>query len=101
MEENFEAFLWANNKSIELNPFVNEFLSRTVIGATSSLEGAADIQSLEFYLKQGDVTIFVNEKEIPLTHFPNDVIANTIVGLVSSLKGVDKVESLRISVKVF
>jgi len=99
MERNLKAELEVNNVSIELNPFTEQFLAQTVFGAVSSLKGAENIQSLELYLKQGDVKIVVNGNELPLTSFPKDIIANTIIGLVSSLKGVDKITSLRVKVK--
>jgi len=100
MNGSFEATLQVNNVSIDLNPFVEQFLARTVAGAVSSLRGAEGMRSLELYLEQGDVRIIVNGDELPLTPFPNDIIANTLIGLVSSLKGVSEIESLAISVKI-
>ena len=99
MEKNLEAELAVNNVSVELNPFVEEFLTRTVVGAVSSLRGAENIQNLELYLERGDVKLVVNGNELPLTPFPSDIITNTITGLVSSLKGVGKIDSLRVKVR--
>jgi hypothetical protein len=98
MEKNLKAELEINNVSVELNPFVEEFLTRTVVGAVSSLKGAENIRDLELYLEGGDVKIVVNGNELPLTPFPTDIINNTITGLVSSLKGVDKIDNLRVKV---
>ena len=98
MKGSFKATLWVNTIPIELNPFVEEFLTRTVAGAVSGLKGAEDIESLELYLEQGNVKIIVNGNELPLTPFPNDIIASTLTGLVSSLKGVDRIESLKINI---
>jgi len=99
MEKNLKAELEINNVSTELNPFVEEFLTRTVVGAVSCLKGAENIRDLELYLKRGDVKLVVNGNELPLTPFPSDIITNTITGLVSSLKGVSKIDSLKIKVK--
>jgi hypothetical protein len=99
MEKNLKAELEINNVSVELNTFVEESLTRTVVGAVSSLKGAENIRDLELYLGRGDVKIVVNGNELPLTPFPADIINNAITGLVSSLKGVDKIDSLKISVK--
>jgi len=96
----YEATLQVNNEYIDLSPFPEQFLARTVAGAVSSLRGAEDIRSIELYLERGDVRIFANGDELLLTPFPNDIIANTMVGLVSSLKGVDRIDSLNISVTV-
>jgi len=99
MENNLKAELEVNNVSVELNPFVEEFLTRIVVGAVSSLKGAENIQELELYLERGDVKIVVNGNELPLTPFPADIIANTITGLVFSLEGVDKIDNLRVKVR--
>jgi hypothetical protein len=88
-----------NNVSIELNPFIEEFLARTIVGAVSSLKGAEHIRDLKLYLERGDVKLAVDGNELPLTQFPKEVLTNTIIGLVSSLKGIAKIDSLKISVK--
>jgi len=99
MKKSLEAKLWVNNASVDMNPFVEDFLARTVTGAVCSLKGTEDIQSLELNLEQGNIRITVNTNELPLTPFPNDIIANTITGLVSSLKGVDRIENVRIDIR--
>ena len=99
MDKNLGAELEINNESVELNPFVEEFLTRTVVGAVSSLKGAENIRRLELYLERGDVKLVVNGDELPLTPFPKEIFTNTIIGLVSSLKGVGKIDSLKITVK--
>jgi len=99
MEKNLKAELEVNNVSVELNPFVEEFLTRTVVGVVSSLKGAENIRDLELYLERSDVKLVVNGNELPLTPFPTDIITNTITGLVSSLKGVDKIDNLRVKVR--
>lgn len=100
MKEKLEAKLWVNSISVDLNPFVEEFLARTVTAAVSSLKGAEDIQSLELHLAQGNVRIVIDGNELPLTPFPNDIIASTVTGMASVLKDVDKIESLKITIKV-
>ena len=99
MEENFEATLWVNNKTAELNPFVGQILAGTVAGALRSLKGVESIQTVELQLHQRTVTVTVNGKELTLTPFPNDIIAGTVTGFISSLKGIDKVESLKINLR--
>lgn len=100
MKESFKAELKVNKISIEMNPFVEEFLVRTTVGAVTSLKEVEDIKSLKIHQKKGNVEITVNGKEIPLTPFPNDIISNTLVGMVSSLKGVSDIDSIDISVQV-
>ncbi len=100
MAEKLRAELTVNDVSIELNPFVEQFLTRTVVGAVSSLRGAENIRDLELHMEGGDVKIAVNGNELPLTPFPRDIITSTIIGLVSSLKEVNKVDSLRVKVRV-
>ncbi len=99
MERPLKTELKVNNVSVELNPFVYEFLTRTVVGAVSSLKGAENIQGLELRLEHNDVQIVVNGNELPLTPFPKEIITNTIIGLVSPLKGEEKVDTLKINIR--
>jgi hypothetical protein len=99
MDKKLRAELVVNKVSIKLNPFAEQFLARTVVGAASSLKGTENIRDLELYLERGDVNLIVNGNELPLTPFPKEILTNTITGLVSSLKGVGKIDSLKITVK--
>jgi hypothetical protein len=99
MDKNLGAELVVNKLSIKLNPFAKQFLTRTVVGAVSSLKGAENIRDMELYLERGDVKLIVNGNELLLTPFPKEIFTNTITGLVSSLKGVGKIDSLKITVK--
>jgi len=100
LKSSFKATLKVNKITVEINPFVEEFLARTTVGAVSALRETEDINSLEIHQEKGNVEITANGKDIPLTPFPNDIISNTLVGLVSSLKGIDRIDSLDISVTV-
>ena len=100
MKEVFETKLWVNNKDIELNPFVEQFLAGTVAGGVGTLKGVDVARTVELKMLKKAVTIAVNGKALELTQFPNDIISSTVTGLVSSLKGVDKVDSLQIDIKV-
>lgn len=98
MEKSFEAKLWINGVAVDLNPFVEEFVSRTLSGAVHSLKGIEDIRALEFGLEDGYVKLVVNGNEVRVTPFPNDIMANMVTGIVSTLKDVGEVETLRINV---
>ena len=100
MKKNFRATLRVNEKAIDMNPFVEDFLARTTLAAVSSLKGTEVIKNLKIHQKKGNVELSVNGKDIPLTPFPNDIISNMLVGMVSSLKDVDDVDSMDISVEV-
>ncbi|MGA8849819.1 MAG: hypothetical protein WB564_08385 [Dehalococcoidia bacterium] len=99
MDKNLGAQLVVNRDSIKLNPFAEQFLARTVVGAVSSFKGAENIRAMELYLARGDVKLVINRNELSLTPFPKEILTNTITGLVSSLKGVGKIDSLKINVK--
>ncbi len=100
MKGNFEAKLEVNNISIDLSPFPEQFLARTLVGAVSSLKEVENIENLEIYLKQSQVTLIVNGNQVELMIFPNDLNASIVDVMVSSLKGGDKIDSVNISVKV-
>jgi hypothetical protein len=99
MDKKLGAELVINKVPIKLNPFAEQFLARTVVGAVSSLRGTENIRAMELHLEQGDVKLIVNGDELPLTPFPKEILTNTIIGLVSSLKGVGKIDSLKVNVK--
>ena len=100
MEEIFTAKLWVNGKPIEMNRFVEQFMSHTTVGAVNSLKGTENVRKLDIHQKSGNVEIKVNDTEVPLTAFPNDIISNTLLGMVSSLKDVDAIDSIDIRVEV-
>jgi len=99
MGKTLGAELAVNNVPVELNPFVEEFLTRTVVGAVSSLKGTENIRDAELYLGRSDVKLAVNGREIPLTPFPKEIMTATMTGLVSSLKGIGKIDSLKIKIR--
>ena len=100
MKEIYEAKLWVNNKDIELNPFVEQFLAGTVTGGVRTLKGVEVVRTVELKMAKKAVTLVVNGKALELTQFPNDIVSSTVTGVVSSLKGVDKIDSLQIDIKV-
>jgi hypothetical protein len=85
MDKNLGAELAVNKVSIKLNPFAKQFLTRTVVGAISSLKGAENIRGLELYLERGDVKLVVNGNELTLTLFPKEILTNTITCFVTPL----------------
>jgi len=99
MDKNLGSTLEVNGASVEINHFVDQFLTRIVVGAVSSLKGGEDMHRGELFLEGGNLTINVNGDELPLTPFPEDIITNTITGLVSSLKGIGKIDSLKIKIR--
>ena len=100
MEQNYRAWLKVNDKSVAMNRFVEEFISRITAGAVASLKGGEKIQNFEIHGRMSDTEISVNGTEIPLTPFPNDLIYNTLIGIISSLKDVGDIKSFDIRVEV-
>lgn len=99
MDKSLKAELVVNKASVKLNPFAEQFLARTVVGAVSSLKGVGDIRNMELYLEQADVKLIINGNELSLTPFPKEILTNTITGLVSPLRGVGKIDGLKITVR--
>ena len=98
MQEAFEATLTVNNTPVDTNPFVEQFLARTVVAGASTLRGVGEIKNLKFSMEQDKVSVVVNGEDVKLTPFPQDIIVSTLTGLVSPLKGVDTVNSMTINV---
>jgi len=95
----FDAELNVMGRAIELNHFVEQFLSHTVMGAASSLKGVDDVKTLEIRRDSGELTLTVNGGEIELSQFPHLIIDNTLRALLSSLKDVENTESFVIKVR--
>jgi len=100
MKESYQTKLWVNNKDIELNPFVEQFLAGTVTGGVRTLKGVEAVRTVELKMVKKAVTLVVNGKALELTQFPNDIISSTVAGVVSSLEGVDRVDKLQIDIKM-
>jgi len=100
MKESYQTKLWVNNKDIELNPFVEQFLAGTVTGGVRTLKGVEAVRTVELKMVKKAVTLVVNGKALELTQFPNDIISSMVAGVVSSLKGVDRVDKLQIDIKM-
>jgi len=100
MREKLSTKFLVNAKSVELNPFVNDFLAQITIGAAKSLRGVDYIKRVEMHREYDDLTVKVNGEDVSITPFPIGIISSTIIGLASILKGVDNVESFTINVEV-
>ena len=98
MTENFNAKLLVNGTAIQMNQFVEQFLSGTVVGGISSLKGVGDVKTLEVYQERDEVKVSVNNQDLALTPFPKELISSTLTGLVAPLKNVDKVEKIHVVV---
>jgi hypothetical protein len=97
---NYDISLTVNGKIIEVTGFPKDFLTKTLVGAASSLKGVDEVDALKLSLKFGKVKMVVNSQPISLSQFPNLIIARTLVGTVSILKGVEgEVVSLEIEMK--
>ena len=99
MKKNLKAKLMVNSKEVEMNPFVESYVSNVAIGIVSSLKGVDYINSVEIKQEKDSVTIKINKEDITLTPFPSDIIISTIKGLVSSLKGVNDIKTIEIHLK--
>jgi len=100
VEGKFEARLEANNVPVDLNPFIEQFIARTVAGAVSSMRGAETFNTLELSLKEGNATVVADGNDVDVTSFPNEIITSTIAGMLSVLKGVVATDPVTIYVKV-
>ena len=95
-----KAKLRVNKITVDMNPFVEEFVARTVVGMVTPLKGVENIKNVDVYMEKDTVKISVNGNDITLTEFPTEIIVNTVTALVSSLKDVDNIDNLDISITV-
>ncbi len=98
--EKYEAHLKVNNNQLELNPFVEQYLSKVSHGIITSLKGIEYVRDIQITDKNGDIFILVNGEEVSITPFPIKIISSTLRGLVSALKDVNQVGNLDVIVKI-
>ena len=94
-----KAKLRVNKISVDMNPFVEEFLARIAVAMVTPLRGVENVKSLEIHQEKADVKITVNGDEISLTPFPNDIVRNTLTALASSLRDVEAIDTIDVSVQ--
>ena len=100
MGESFTAKLFVSKESVELNEFVERFLSRVVVGVVTSLRDVEKVKDVRIHIEDDNVDVEVNGQDISLNPFTNDIVAGTVTGLVTTLKEADKLENLDISIGV-
>jgi hypothetical protein len=98
--EHYKVQLMINKSLVELNPFVEEFLSKISVGIVTSLKGVDYLREVQISDRDGDVLITVNQQDVAITPFPVKIISSTLRGLVSSLKGVNDVKNVDVNVEV-
>ena len=97
-----EINLSVNDKSVEMDYFVQGFIDHATRGALAGLEGVGEFESIQnaHVSVAGDkVAIDVNNKSIPANPFVSKIVRNTVVGMVSSLKGVGEIKKVNIVIK--
>lgn len=99
MNGKLRASLRVNGTPVEMKPFVEDFLARTVAAAVSTLKGAESIKALEVHLEEGRVRIVLNGKSLPLTPFPNDIMARMLIGMVLALELPGQPDTLEIKLE--
>ncbi len=86
--------LTVNGNSIEMNPFVEDYICQVAAGIVKSLKGTGAIKKLELDVdSDGQVTITLNGANVPCNVFVTQIIHNTLAGMVTDLKGVEKAMS--------
>ena len=88
MNKEMEITLVINDAPIETNPFVKDFIIKTVTGMVSSLKGTGEIESIDISLKESALSINVNESPVIIIKpFVEEIVLSTLAGMVSTLKG--------------
>jgi hypothetical protein len=96
MTGNFRLII--NNTSIDMHPFLNQFIEHTVIGMLEALKDTGKIKDLDLTVKGENVKINLNGDLVPLNTMTSKLIKSTIMGMVSTLPGVNDIKDLSISV---
>ena len=87
--------LSVNEKSIEMDDFVQEFMDHVVSGMIVALKRTGEIKTLHLSIDGDQVVINLNNSPVSMKPFVASILKNTIFGMVSSLKGVSQIKRLR------
>lgn len=93
--------LTVNNKAINLDYYVREFVYHMLTGIVGSLRDTGDIKELTLTVDDdARVSITLNGEDVSLKEFPMLIIKSTLDGMLYHLKGVDgPVQSLVATIK--
>ncbi len=100
MKLEYRARMTVNEKAIEMNAFIEGYVSHIAAGIVQSLKGVDYLSKIDIICDGEEIKIAVNGENISLTPFPNDLISSTLKGMLEPLKGVDEIKKLRISVDI-
>jgi hypothetical protein len=84
--------LKVNNKIIVLDKFTASFISSTVLGMLSTLQGLEkpeDLESARVDICGQEATVLANGVEIEINCFIRDFVRNTVKAMAAPLRGVD------------
>jgi len=81
--------LQVNGAAINLDYFVQSFLSHTVRGMLESLENTEPVMRLNLTVEGDNVEIQLNDKPVSANRFVSKIMKSTISGMVAPLKGVN------------
>ena len=91
--------LSVNDRPIQLDFFVQEFVDRTISGMLTALKGTCEIKDLQIHADAEQLSINLNNELVPTNPFVTKIFRNTVFGMVSPLKGVSDIASVDITIK--
>jgi hypothetical protein len=95
-----KAQAFVGDKEIDLNEFVQTYISNVFVGVANSLRGVKLPRRLEFTIHKGSVTITADDTPIELVGFAEQIVADTVNATLKHLKGLSTEDPVRIVIQL-
>lgn len=103
---NGEIFI--NKKSLEINQFVTNIISSSVLGMVNSLKCDDEVKTISVEitgiknndLYNADIDLKVNDKDLEINKFTCGILKETIFSMVNTLKTDEEINEIKIDVEV-
>lgn len=86
-----KATLQVDGKKVEMNPFVETYLSNICLAILRSLKDTQDAQRVVFQIKGKDLELKVDDRPVDLhtkKAFAKVIVRDTLLGVLAHLRGI-------------
>ena len=107
-ENELKGEIFINRKALEINKFIENIISSSVLGMVNSLKTDGEIKriSVEILgienrdLYNADISLKVNDKDLTINKFTCGILKETIFSMVNTLKTDEEISEIKINVEV-
>lgn len=95
-----KAQVFARDREIDLNPFVEGYVGNVLSGIAASLKGVQSPHRIEFSVSGGRLSLIADGVPVELAGFAEVIAADTIAAVLKHFKGVSSDDPVRIVIEL-